>query len=305
MPLAAPRLVLAALLFFLTGMLGLGYELVWIRKAALMVGASQIALSTVLASFFLGLGLGSLFVGRYLRSARWSPLAVYGFFEISIGGFALAFPHLFDGVEALYAGLYPHVAGTAAGLFAARFLLLFLLFLPPTFFMGGTLPLFLDALIEEERSIGRRTGLLYGINILGAVAGVLLTSYLAIPRLGMDATSRLGGVANVLIGLTALAAFRRLKPVHLEEPPEPLDRFFAPAAFALGCLAIAYQVAWARYFTLFTSSTVYLTAVLLAVFLLALAAGSFLAGALLRRRWSPLGIVAAAQALAPLCVLGT
>ena len=59
--------LLASILFFCSGALGLGYELIWIRKAALVVGASQIALSTVLTSFFLGMGLGCYVVGRYSR----------------------------------------------------------------------------------------------------------------------------------------------------------------------------------------------------------------------------------------------
>ena len=45
------RFALAAFLFTTSGALGLGYELVWIRKAALLVGSSQIALATVLTSF--------------------------------------------------------------------------------------------------------------------------------------------------------------------------------------------------------------------------------------------------------------
>ena len=39
----------------------------------------------------LGIALGSLFVGRHLRSRRWSPLVVYGLFELAIGAFALTF----------------------------------------------------------------------------------------------------------------------------------------------------------------------------------------------------------------------
>lgn len=52
-------LLLASALFFASGALGLGYQLVWVKKAALIVGGSQIALSTVVTSFFLGLALGS------------------------------------------------------------------------------------------------------------------------------------------------------------------------------------------------------------------------------------------------------
>ena len=83
-------LPLAAVLFFLSGALGLGYQLVWVQRAALVVGASQIALSTVLTSFFL----------------------------------------------------------------------------VPTFFMGGTLPLLLDGLVQRDESIGSLTSFLYGLNIL-------------------------------------------------------------------------------------------------------------------------------------------
>ena len=188
----SPSLLIATLLFFVSGALGLGYEFVWIRKAALVVGASQIALSTVLTSFFLGLAFGSYFVGRYLRSSRVSPLFIYGLFEAVIGVFALAFPWLFDLLETAYAALYPAVAASEAMLFGVRFLLLFLLVFVPTFFMGGTLPLLLDALVAEDRSIGARTSFLYGINVLGAVAGVLVTAYFAIPYLGMNGTSVAG-----------------------------------------------------------------------------------------------------------------
>jgi len=47
--------LVACCLFFASGALGLGYQLVWVKKAALIVGGSQIALSTIVTSFFLGL----------------------------------------------------------------------------------------------------------------------------------------------------------------------------------------------------------------------------------------------------------
>ncbi len=91
----------------------------------------------MVTSFFLGLALGSLFVGRHLRSRRWSPLVVYGLFELGIGAFALAFPWLFAAVDASYGALYPVFAGSGTALFALRFALLFVFFLAPTFLMGA------------------------------------------------------------------------------------------------------------------------------------------------------------------------
>ena len=114
-----------------------------------------------------------MFFGRRLRGERRSPLWLYGVLELCIGLYALAFPLLFGLLETVYGAAYPLLAGSGAGLFGLRFILLFALFLVPTFFMGGTLPLLLDGLIAGDRSIGSRTSLLYGINILGATAGVL------------------------------------------------------------------------------------------------------------------------------------
>ena len=116
--------LLAGALFVLSGALGLGYQLVWIRKATLVVGASQIAVATVVTSFFLGLALGSLAVGAHLRSRRFSPLYVYGLFEAAIGIYALAFPLFFEWVEAAYGVLYPFVANSSEALFLLRFGLL-------------------------------------------------------------------------------------------------------------------------------------------------------------------------------------
>jgi spermidine synthase len=305
--------LLATALFFFSGALGLGYELVWIRKSALIVGASQIALATVLTSFFLGLGLGSLAVGRYLRSERWSPLFLYGLFEAAIGAFALSFPALFRLVELAYGALYPLLASSGLALFLLRFALLFLLFLFPTFCMGGTLPLLLDGLVERERTLGSLTSFLYGINILGAVAGVIVTSYWAIPSLGMSGASIAGGAGNLLIGAAALIAFRKSKPIHGGAAihghgsgrvlADGASRFFSILSFLSGLVAIGYQVAWARYFSLFNVSSVYLTAILLAVYLLALAAGSLLVGQILRWGASPLRLLTILQPLAPLLVL--
>ena len=293
---------LAGVLFFVSGALGLGYQLVWVRKAALVVGASQIALATVLTSFFLGMALGSAAIGRWLRSPQRSPLAVYGIFEIGIGVFALLFPLAFAALELAYAALYDLASVHAVALFALRFALLFLLFLPPTFLMGATLPLLLDGLVARDREVGAFTSLLYGINILGAVAGVLATSYFAIPFLGMNGSSRVAAFGNLAVGALALAAFGRRAPLHRgsSEAARPATaRFYLLASFVSGLAAIGYQIAWARWFALFATGNVHVTALLLATYLAALAAGSLLLSALLRRGLSALRVLAVAQLAAP------
>lgn len=300
---------LAGALFVVSGALGLGYQLAWIRKASLIVGTSQLALSTVVAAFFIGMALGSLVTGNALRSKRFSPLVVYGLFEAGIGLYALAFPWLYDATSATYAAVYPAVSHSAAWLLLTRFALLQALFLVPTFLMGGTLPLLLDALVERDKNVGPMTSFFYGLNIVGAVAGVLGTSYWAIPVLGMTAASRLGGLLNLAIGAVAIVVFSRTPPTH-----SPADLGFADSrvgrtvtalAFLSGFAAIGYQIAWARYFSLFVAANVYLTSVLLAVFLAALAVGSMVLTYLLRRGVRPLRVLAVVQPVAAILVVLT
>jgi len=306
---ASGRFTAACFLFACSGALGLGYELVWIRKAALVVGASPAALATVLTAFFLGLGAGGYVVGR-LRRGRRSPLFVYGLFEVAIGAYALAFPFLFDGMEACYGALYPVAAGSSALLLALRFCLLFALFLPATFLMGGTLPLLLDGLVADDASVAARTSALYACNILGAVAGVLVTCYAAIPHLGMNGTSRVGGLGNLALGLVALVWFRRTAPLHTAAPaPPPASGRESLAlltlAFLAGLVAIGLQVVWARYFSLLEVTSIYTTAMLLAVFLLGLSLGSLALGSAARRGLAPLRVLAVAQLLLPVVVILT
>lgn len=299
-------IVAAAILFVLSGALGLGYQLVWVQKAALLVGSTQIALSTVVTAFFLGLAIGSIVAGRHLRTRRLSPLFVYGLFEAAIGLFALTFPFLFGLVESAYGLAYPLIQASPGALFVLRFVLLFMLFLVPTFFMGGTLPLLLDGLVGRDQSVGSLTSLLYGLNIVGAVAGVLATAYFCIPAIGLNGTTFFAGLGNLSIAAVALTLFARTPPIH-DRPSERVHgsaRGFAVLAFASGFASLGYQMAWSRYLALLSTSWVYQTAILLAVFLSALAVGSLILSSLLRTGMSPLRILAVVQPIVPLLVFG-
>src|SRR5512138_1017583 len=74
-------------LFFISGACGLVYEVVWMRLLTLVFGATTFATSTVLASFFAGLALGSFLFGRLIDRGH-QPLRVYAFLEAGVGVFA-------------------------------------------------------------------------------------------------------------------------------------------------------------------------------------------------------------------------
>src|SRR5437867_11448248 len=145
-----------ALLFFLSGATGLVYELLWVRLLYQAFGSTIQSVTTVVAAYMGGLGLGAWLLGRRAdRSPR--PAVLYGWLEIAIGVFGIISPL----VLALAHWAYIGIAG-ALGLeggavtVALRFGLAALVLLIPTTLMGGTLPVLTRALMGEDRGqIGR------------------------------------------------------------------------------------------------------------------------------------------------------
>src|SRR2546426_1628403 len=73
-----------SLLFFLSGATGLVYELLWVRLLYQAFGSTLESVTTVVAAYMGGLGLGAWLLGR--RGDRHPrPAALYGRLEIAIG----------------------------------------------------------------------------------------------------------------------------------------------------------------------------------------------------------------------------
>src|SRR2546426_8951084 len=95
-----------SLLFFLSGATGLVYELLWVRLLYQAFGSTLESVTTVVAAYMGGLGLGAWLLGR--RGDRHPrPAALYGRLEIAIGVFGL--------VSAFVLGLAERVYVRAAG----------------------------------------------------------------------------------------------------------------------------------------------------------------------------------------------
>ncbi len=100
-----------ALMFFLSGACGLVYEVVWLRMLGLVFGNTTFAISTVLAAFMAGLGLGSFFFGRHIDK-KGDPVLIYGLLEIGIGVFCIFTPALWKLIENLYVLIYQQTSPT-------------------------------------------------------------------------------------------------------------------------------------------------------------------------------------------------
>ena len=113
----------------------------------------------------------------------------------------------------------------SSGWFADRLLscvTAFVVLAVPTACMGATLPLLTRHVVTTPEQIGRRVGLLYAINTLGAAGGALCAAYLLLPALGLTGTVLVGAVVNVIVFALAAAISRVSAPS--KRPPPVLGR---------------------------------------------------------------------------------
>src|SRR5947207_1615225 len=197
-----------SLLFFFSGATGLVYELLWVRILYHTFGSTIQSITTVVAAYMGGLGLGAWLLGRKAdRHPR--PAALYGWLEIAIGAFGLASPFVLSLAHRVYIGTAGTFALGSAASVALRFGLAALVLLVPTTLMGGTLPALTKGFMGVERDrLQTSLGRLYALNTLGAVVGTALAGFFLIERVGIHASL----YATAALNLTLGAAARALAP---------------------------------------------------------------------------------------------
>lgn len=278
---------LVAVAIFLSGASALVLETLWFRQAGLALGNGVAATSVVLASFMAGLALGNALAARY-GSRVGRPLVAYALLEVLVAGTGIGLVFAWPTLGTLLTPLFRVILGAPLALNATRLAVAFLLMLVPAAAMGATLPLLARALGPLEPAFGRLLGQLYGWNTLGAVAGALAGEVLLVGALGLRGTALVAGGLNLVAAGIALALSRRPAPPEVAQatwrdtagksvPWRPLG-----AAFLCGAALLALEVVWFRFLSMFLVGTSLAFVLMLAVVLLGIGGGGFVASAWLR-----------------------
>jgi len=308
-----------SLLFFLSGATGLVYELLWVRVLYQTFGSTIQSVTTVVAAYMGGLGLGAWLLGR--RADRHDrPAALYGWLEIAIGVFGLASPLVLALAHRMYVGTAAALALDGAASVALRFALAGAVLLIPTTLMGGTLPVLTRAFTGADRAeLQRSLGRLYGLNTLGAVVGTALAGFFLIEYIGVRASVWGTAAVNLALGAIALRLARtgagapgqvvfpatRGPADPGREPGEgPSPALRDTALVLLGLTAFAAlldEIAWTRVLVMIVGGSTYAFTLVLLVFLLGIGIGSGLAA---RRGAVPSETAAAAAGAQALTAAG-
>ena len=268
--------------FLLSGIAALIYETAWTQEFALVFGATELAVVTVLAAYMAGLTLGSAAGGRWSRRVE-RPILAYAVLEAGIALAALAVPAAVGLARRLNVALFggaelPPAAGAPASV-AFHLFSSFAILLIPTALMGATLPLLMRHVVAAERQLGPRAGVLYAANTIGAAMGTLLTAFVLLPRVGLDgavwAAVALNGLVFVLAALLSAVSGPAPKPAPAEASPAAAgSSVILPLIAVSGMVSFTLEVAWTRLLSHVLGGSIYAFATMLAAFLTGIALGS-------------------------------
>jgi len=274
-----------SLLFYFSGIAALTYEVLWVRHLGLIFGNTVYAAATVMMTYMFGLAIGAHYAGRLANKIR-NPLKIFGFLELATALYALCIPFIFDLIQYSYKFVSLNISDSFVLLTIVRVFLSLILLLIPTAMMGATLPVLAKGFLLKIDHFGSRLGILYGVNTLGAVTGVLLAGFLFIPKLGMFNSNILAVSLDTVVGITALifsnSAFARIS--HKEEEKNnsrsilksSSARWLLVAIGVSGFIALSMEVVWFRALILVFGSTTYSFSAMLGIFLIGLSIGSLI-----------------------------
>ena len=289
----------------LSGAAALVYQTSWTRMLHRVFGVGDLAVATVLAAFFLGLGLGSWLAARVAHRIE-RPARVYAILEVLVGAYAAASPWLVPVLGRVYVAVGADAGPTALSLW--RLALALLVLVVPTLLMGMTLPVVARLTATREGWARGVTGL-YATNTLGAVLGAAAGGLYLIPMHGGRTATCIAAAASFTAAALVWVPHRSLRLAPAEAEPTASApargsgrRALVALAFAsmTGAAALAGEVLWTRVLRGVIHGTTQAFAAMLVNYLVGIALGALVARRLARSRLGSAWALGATQVLAAL-----
>ena len=178
------------------------YEVLWTRLLGQLLGGTVYSFSTMLATFLVGITVGSMVASPIARSRRAAAI-----------GFVIAQLGVAIGARAAYVYLdrLPDLAlamgGGAAFLPLRDATLSAAMLLPSTLFLGATFPFAVRLLAHDAAAAGAASARVYAWNTVGGVAGALAAGLWLLPTFEFADSMRFASCANAILALAAAVAF--------------------------------------------------------------------------------------------------
>lgn len=183
-------------LFFVTGFIALGNEVLWTRFLSLLmrntVYTYTLTLSVILIGIVLGSALTALFADRLKHRAM-----VFGVVQVAIGVTVLT-------VLLLPAAWW--MAWRDSSQLSTQLTIIALILLPPAILSGMAYPLAIRIVVAHPAGAGWGVGMMTALNTAGGITGALVIGFGALPLLGMHYTLLLTTGLSLAAGFAAWCA---------------------------------------------------------------------------------------------------
>lgn len=280
------RTVPVYIFIFMTGAAGLIYQVAWQKYLGRLLGSDSIATAIIMAAFLGGLSLGYYLCGRYTTRTQ-NYFKAYAVLEGIIGAWCLAFPIIFEVVQHLSR---QWSFASPLWIILQGFFCSALLLGVPTVAMGGTIPFLTRGLSKNIDEATQVHAWIYGVNTAGAFMGTLIAGFYLIPQHGLPNTVR----GTALLNLAACAFFYALSrlpqisplPLLKNTPPATSEasasrlpaRILYIIAFLSGLYVMTLENVLIRFTGFALGSSSYSFSLIVSVFILCIALGSFAVG---------------------------
>ncbi|MHB1311801.1 MAG: spermidine synthase family protein [Gemmatimonadaceae bacterium] len=199
---AGRQVTALSVLFFVSGMAALVYQVAWQRTLFRYFGVNMEPVTIIVSIFMLGLGLGALAGGRLSRLSPGRLPALFVAIELGIGAFgAVSLPLIHRVGEAAMTSSLLTVAAAVYALLAV-----------PTFLMGATLPVLVAWLHHSYHDVGRSVARLYFVNTLGSAAACFLTVDVLFAFTGLRGATWFAAACNLTVAVLAFWIVQRRAP---------------------------------------------------------------------------------------------
>jgi predicted membrane-bound spermidine synthase len=204
----------------LSGFCGISYEILYAKLLGNLLGDRFTIAASVLLTFLLGIGLGTLHAHRLLRKL-WA-------IELGIGLYAALMVLAYDPIDRLLYAWIPKLGTSMLACASASVVLL----LVPAFLVGCSVPLFAAYLgaVRERHAFS----VTYGLYNIGAALTALGMEFILLRAVGLRTATLLLASLNGLVGLALLGLRNAVDPTPTAQ--RGLRHF---SRVVLGALALA------------------------------------------------------------------
>ncbi len=202
-------------LILVSGGVSFTWEILWTRLLGHLLGGSVYAFATMLATFLVGLTLGSAAAAR-LATDRERARRGFAAAQIAVAGLSLAAFAAADRLPALARRLaeleIPIPAGAVlSGATLSGATLCAATLLPGAIAIGATFPFAVRILARDAGGAARASARVFAWNTAGAIAGSLAAGYLVLPALRFAATAAAATAVSLGLALAATLVRPRRK----------------------------------------------------------------------------------------------